>query len=176
MTRQDETWDGQYQPVPDHAGSADPAGETALADDAGQPTIWLTEHLPVLRSAVRGINDDRTFTGAQVRDIAAETGLDPLRVVQALLRLKEDGLVELHLAMSAVDGRVVSVSGDAQRLVGEWPSAEAAADRLLNALSELVIHGSPEERSQAAMLLGDLQTMDHRLIVSLAATMLGGIV
>ena len=78
--------------------------------------------------------------------------------------------------MSAIDGRVTSVSGKAQRLVGEWPSAEAAADRLLSALSDLVIHGTPDERAQAAMLLGDLQAMDRDLIVGLASSMLGGIV
>lgn len=105
--------------------------------------IWIDEHLPVLRAAVNGCNSDSH--GVRAIDIATELGLSYERVELALRALEGDGLLTVTY-MTGTAARIHDVSGRAQRIVGTWPSPEAAFDRILTRLERIAAMEGPEQQ------------------------------
>jgi len=105
-----------------------------------EPT-WFDRDLPVLETTI-ALLEERGYPGAfvQVREIAERSGIDPGLVLTALAAMEHE-YVSLRLLLSGDDPNpqmVTGVTAEARRAVGQWPSPETMADRLLAALETTV--------------------------------------
>lgn len=84
-----------------------------------------------------------------VRNVAAETRVNPLTVLKAYEQLTNEGLVEKRrgLGMFINDGaRAVLLQGERQRFLTEqWPEVFATIQRLGLKLDELMAAAKPQE-------------------------------
>lgn len=112
--------------------------------------VWSSRDLPVLIAAARLLNE---HPGRRVDRSALEaaTGRDTDDVDRALVNLNVRYL-DVNLMMASggviVRAQVRSITEAGLRTVGQWPSPEVAADRLLAALDELIARtadGSPKQ-------------------------------
>ncbi|GAA1822070.1 hypothetical protein HC028_23170 [Planosporangium flavigriseum] len=112
-------------------------------------STWEDRDLPVLRAIVEkwdeGVN---TVTPA---GIAARTGLPEDVVQRALLALdREDPPFFTPVDGSTLVGKHISgvkePTGHARRTVGTWPTPEALADRLVQALAQAADNEPDEEK------------------------------
>lgn len=105
----------------------------------GMRSTWENRDLPVLTSIVELSDDGRLHV---TRDAISErTGLDDATVHRSLWALAaEDPPLFKYIDGSTLQGRdldhVYAPSGNARRIVGAWPTAEAWADRLVEALQD----------------------------------------
>jgi hypothetical protein len=101
-------------------------------------STWEQRDLPVLDAVVRYFDEHAGMSFPQVSDIAEITGRDPKEVYRALKAL--DGTyVELQEYLAGDNPNphtVMAVSEEARRAVGQWPSPELWADRIIQALRE----------------------------------------
>jgi hypothetical protein len=101
-------------------------------------STWESRELPVLRFAVEQF-DDPDVRHLRIADIVAGTGLDEREVKSALLALHTasppyvEGLTPAEVAYP-ID--LYGVTERARRVVGQWPTPEAWADRLVAALEQ----------------------------------------
>jgi hypothetical protein len=119
---------------------------------------WAARDLPVLDATVGLLEHSYMVT---VTDIAAQTGLDPSVVAQALEAL-DPVYVDFRKTTTGGDPRfwyVFKVTPAARRAVGQWPTAEALAGRLAEELAAAARQESDGERqgllAYAARLIGD---------------------
>jgi hypothetical protein len=119
---------------------------------------WAARDLPVLDATVGLLEHSYMVT---VTDIAAQTGLDPSVVAQALEAL-DPVYVDFRKTTTGGDPRfwyVFKVTPEARRAVGQWPTAEALAGRLADELAAAAQQESDRERqgllAYAARLIGD---------------------
>ena len=140
---------------------------------------WAARDLPVLDATVGLLEHSYMVT---VTDIAAKTGLDPSVVAQALEAL-DPTYVDFRKTTTGGDPRfwyVFKVTPEARRAVGQWPTAEALADRLADELSTAARQETDAERQgllvYAARLLGDtLRGSTVRAAAAVLAPAFGGI-
>jgi hypothetical protein len=101
-------------------------------------STWEQRDLPVLEAIVRYFDENPMQPGPTVGDIAQRTGRDPQEVFRAIKSL--DGTyLELRMYMAGgrvTPHRVLRVTDQARRAVGQWPSPEAWVERLVQALHE----------------------------------------
>ncbi len=102
---------------------------------------WFDRDLPVLEATI-SLLEERGYPGAlvQVREIAERSGIEPGVVLTALAAMEHE-YVSLNLVLAGSDSNPQMVSGvtaAARRAVGQWPSPETFADRLLVALETTV--------------------------------------
>ncbi len=125
-----------------------------------EPTIWDTQHGPVLRAAVHALNADRNFGGVRLPVIIEATGLEPEDVVAACRALEATGYVEMRWNMPP--GRaasVVRVDERAQQYAGAWPTPESGFDRLIAALEHIAENTEDDdERTQLRQFASFLKT------------------
>lgn len=135
---------------------------------------WGSRDLPVLEAAVLGV-DRNPFGGIKATDIAAATGLSIDEVVRALKAIESGHLVDVAWTMPAMGARVRKVSGEARQIVGAWPSADSATDRLL-ALIEQQIEATTDDakRSQLEAFREGAAGVGRDVLVSLLSKMLLG--
>ncbi len=119
---------------------------------------WAVRDLPVLDATVGLLEHSYMVT---VTDIAAKSGLDPSLVAQALEAL-DPVYVDFRKTTTGGDPRfwyVFKVTPEARRAVGQWPTAQALADRLAEELSAAARQETDGERqgllAYAARLIGD---------------------
>lgn len=104
------------------------------------PDTWYSRDFLVLREVARRIEAAESLqTGA----IAETLGMDPKVAGRAGSRLKEDGFVKGGESTGAGVTRFTDLTAKGRREVGQWPSPDAAADRLLAAL-DAAIAKAPE--------------------------------
>jgi predicted ArsR family transcriptional regulator len=111
---------------------------------------WDAREYPVLRETARLLEIDDTFAGVRLHDIATATGFEPETVLRSLRILEHAGLVDLHLVMPAIAGRVTQIAPEARQLVGQWPTAETALDRVIAALEAIAENTEDEEERTKA--------------------------
>jgi hypothetical protein len=92
---------------------------------------WTNRDLPVLDAVVRLLRHDSV---PEVGDIATETGMT-VETVAAALHALDGTFVDLQLGLSLESSYVRSVSADARRAVGQWPTAESLITRLAEGFS-----------------------------------------
>lgn len=119
---------------------------------------WTARDLPVLDATVDLLEQSFMVT---VTDIAARTGFDPA-VVAAALEALDPVYVDFRKTTTGGDPRfwyVFKVTADARRAVGQWPTAEALASRLAEALAAAARREPTAERkgllAYAARLVGE---------------------
>jgi hypothetical protein len=140
---------------------------------------WAVRDLPVLDATVGLLEHSYMVT---VTDIAAQTGLDPSVVAQALEAL-DPVYVDFRKTTTGGDPRfwyVFKVTPEARRAVGQWPTAEALAGRLAEELAAAAQQESDRERqgllAYAARLIGDtLRDATVRAAGAVLAPAFGGI-
>lgn len=85
--------------------------------------------------------------------ICTATGLDVTQVFRALQALEAEGLVEVRWVSPSTRARVVRISGEARRAVGQWPTSETALERTVQALEVIAgntDHPAHEDAATAA--------------------------
>ncbi|HEY9366999.1 hypothetical protein [Streptomyces sp.] len=108
---------------------------------------WANRDLPVLDAMVKFLEDGVGSLYPELRDIAELTGLDVKEVGKAALALESDRLIELGKSAGGPGTwHVGSVSGDARRLVGQWPTAEQFVDEIAQRLQAAADEEPDEER------------------------------
>lgn len=136
---------------------------------------WHARDLPVLRETARQFEEDDTFTGVRLQDIASALELDVMVVLKSLQSLEAAGLLDLRLVMPAHAGRVVQISGRARQLVGQWPSEEQALDRIIAALLAIAEDSDePEQQKQAKGFASWLKTNATTIGVGVATAAITG--
>lgn len=101
------------------------------------PDLWASRDLPVLLAAAQLLEEARPPITSNA--VAERAGVDFAAAVRALLHLGHEYL-EIRDS-STYDGRdcyVYAITPAGLRASGQWPSPEAAAERFLSALDELI--------------------------------------
>jgi len=110
------------------------------------PDLWATRDHPVLVAAARLLEERRPPITSN--DIAAAAGLEHQDSVRALLHLGDEHLkIRDSSTYDGLDCYVYGITPEGLRAAGQWPSPEAAAERFLAALDELIKNtdeGSPK--------------------------------
>jgi hypothetical protein len=105
---------------------------------AAVTSTWFSHDLPVLATTITLIEEMDHPGIVRVATIATRANLSPADVWKALLRMESE-YVTLHKVMADGDPSPQMVSGvtpAARRAVGQWPSPETLADRLIAALRD----------------------------------------
>jgi hypothetical protein len=100
-------------------------------------STWEPRDLPVLDAVVR-LFDENVDAMPDVAQIAKITGRDPVEVHRAL-RALEGPFIHVPDISVGADASIYFVDGvtpQARRVVGQWPSPELWADRIIKALLE----------------------------------------
>lgn len=141
-------------------------------------STWETRDLPVLDAAARIIDRDGPVPGAYIRDIATDTGLEIDEVVRATYALEDAGLIEMaqrSLGGGGGNWRMCSLSGEARQIVGQWPTPENLADRIVAALQDAADNApSEEERSRAKKLLDGVSGVGKGVLTGVLVKVLSG--
>lgn len=142
-----------------------------------EPTIWESLHRPVLAATVKLKAADRGYSGILVGDIAEEAGIDVADTFAALHQFHEDEIVRLKSYLNGGRlgaNRVMAVSAEAFKLVGEWPTPESVAQRLIDALEEIAEHSQdPVAKSKARRAADALTSLTRDTLVSVAGAAAG---
>lgn len=106
-------------------------------------STWWNRDLPVLDAAVR-LFQEQDFV--EVRDLARETGQKPKDVAQALLDMRYEYVSEVQSMGDKEDWSIGSVTAEARRAVGQWPTPENVVASLAMAFSTAAEEESDPER------------------------------
>ena len=136
------------------------------------PDTWYSRELPVLREVARLAELGDIDVSV---DVLAQALNMPQPVIgRAGTLLEEDGyLADTSTAFGTGLVRFGRVTPKGRREVGQWPSPDIAADRLLAALEAAVTNAPTEEdRSKARRVLDAFTSAGRDLLVDVA----GGVV
>ncbi|MEU3340675.1 hypothetical protein [Streptomyces sp. NPDC006668] len=112
---------------------------------------WADRDLPVLDAIVQHLDDAAGTEWPYLSDIAEATSLDLKEVTKAAYALESDQLIDLQRSMGGPDSWTVkSVSGEARRMVGQWPTAEQFVDELVRRL-QAAADGEPDEERRGRL-------------------------
>jgi len=118
---------------------------------------WASRELPVLDAVVRMLEDKPEVS---MGDIASDTGLEPDAIGRALLALEGPYISDIGKSWGfpPSNWRVMAVTPDARRAIGQWPTPESLVDRLAEAFGTAAeSERDPEKKSrlrQMASVLG----------------------
>lgn len=104
---------------------------------------WFSRDLPVLDAAVR-LKEESPGRLPMSEDIAGATGL-PVSAVRLALGALSGEYVDTESGV-AEDFMVMGVTPAARRAVGQWPTPENVADRLVATLEQAADEATDEER------------------------------
>lgn len=125
---------------------------------------WHSRELPVLRETARLLEEREPVIGVRINEVAATLGVEDEVVFRSMRILESAGLVEVAWVMPSTHGRVTQISGQARQMVGQWPTAETALERMVAALEAIADNTDDEdERTKlqkfAAFLRGSATTV-----------------
>lgn len=155
--------------------SAYPHHEASLA--AYLPAMdntWANRDLPVLDALVKYLDDAAGRLIPQLRDIAELTGLSVTDVSKAALALESDHLIDLGKSIGDPGSWHVSrVSGEARRLVGQWPTAEQFVDEVARRLQSAADEEpDPERRGKLRELASSAGDVARNVFVDVATSVI----
>lgn len=139
------------------------------------PDVWSTRDYPVLLAVGRlTAESTRPITTQQV---ASEADIELPAVIKAVEVLADRYLLASDI--STYDGPNYLVSGltdDGRREVGQWPSDEAAADRILEAITTLLERDDTPEQTKNWLIKtrDSLAGMGRDVLTQLAGAALRG--
>ncbi|MEV2242212.1 hypothetical protein [Micromonospora sp. NPDC049891] len=120
---------------------------------------WTSIDLPVLKAAVKYIEDRDYGEFPQAYDLAPLLDIDENEVGKAMLRLDGTYIEAFRTGGGLCRTGVRRIYPAARSAVGQWPTPEAVAERLLAALQAAAdVESDTEKRSklkQAAAFLGE---------------------
>lgn len=129
--------------------------------DQPLPDTWHSRDLPVLREAARLLEAADLGQGAPSSSICTATGLDDTAVYRALKALEVAGLIDVRWVNPSTHARVIQISANARIIVGQWPTEEAALDRIVRALEAIAGNASDPANQEAAQALDAFQRAGH---------------
>jgi hypothetical protein len=113
-----------------------------------EPT-WGSRDLPVLNAIVQHF-DEHGPDIATVKHFAEVTGLEAKEVYRAVMALSPTYL-ELSITMGGEEGAAVQgVTDEARRAVGQWPSPDVWADRIVKAYQQAA-EQEPDENKRGRL-------------------------
>jgi len=117
-------------------------------------STWETRELPVLEAIVRHFNgDDPNSAGIPtVQTFADITGRD-VREVHRAVRDLSPTYVTIKASGLSANPMIMGVTDAARRAVGQWPSPEAVADRIVRELVAAV-EREPDEAKRTKLRAG----------------------
>ncbi len=101
------------------------------------PETWHARELPVLRAIARQLERGPIRQPVQLADITAETGFSDEDVIRALDILGHADMIDVELNRMTLNARVLRISAEARRRVGQWPTGQTALDRIIAALEAI---------------------------------------
>jgi hypothetical protein len=130
-------------------------------DSSAVESTWETRDLPVLEAAIKHAEEHGAIPGAYGSTLIESTNLSAEEVERALVALDGEYIeVQKSLGGGPTRWRVSRIYPGARRAVGQWPSADIWADRLISALREAADNepdpGKRSKLAQAADALGSL--------------------
>lgn len=139
----------------------------------GMESTWETRELPVLEAVVRYFEEHRLDTIPQAFDLAPMAGLDPEEVGYALLSLQDEYL-RIEMTGGGLKNTMVrEVYPSARRAVGQWPTPESLAERILAQLEQAAEDEPDEEkRSRLKDASRTLRSAGRDLLINVIATVL----
>jgi len=134
---------------------------------------WSRRELPLLREAAGRLEAGET--NLYVSALAEELAMDPNQAQLAVDALSDDGYLD-GVRVEEIRGPVVvtHISAKARRELGQWPSGEVGADRLMAALDSLIAQAKPDDRSRLEKIRDGLVGAGRDLVVSVAAAVITG--
>ena len=109
-------------------------------------STWESRELPVLDAAVRYLDEHAGQMFPRVHELAEMTGLPEEDVYRALVAL-EGSFVGLRKYMGPIRLTAVQeVYSEARTAVGQWPTPESLADRLVQAMAAAAEREPDEEK------------------------------
>jgi hypothetical protein len=134
---------------------------------------WNDRDYLVLEAAVRLMDEDEQLVGPNAQAIATDTGLELTEVIRAL-KTFDNYLLEIRWMMPAMAARVVDASPGARQMVGQWPSAERAADQLIAALEQLAENETDDvKRGKIRQALEAITGAGRDFAIELGAAVVG---
>jgi hypothetical protein len=134
---------------------------------------WAGRDLPVLDAVVTALEDEFRVSAAE---IAAVTGIPGDEVVKAFYALRGTYTGELTVHMGPGAGRffVDSVTEEARRAVGQWPTGETLVERLADGIAQAAERETdPERKSKLTAVARGLGGVARDVVVSVASQVLG---
>ena len=136
------------------------------------PDTWYTRDFLVLREVGRRVEAGEPLG---VDDIATALGLARDVVGKAGSRLKEEGYLKAGEAMGIGAVRFFDLTAKGRREVGQWPSAETAADRLIAVLEQRIMSApNDEERTRWQKLRDGFLGAGRDVVVDITSAVLTG--
>ncbi|GLP64355.1 hypothetical protein TUSST3_09750 [Streptomyces sp. TUS-ST3] len=135
---------------------------------------WASRDLPVLNAAVKYLDDAAGASFPELRDLAELAQLEVSDVSKAALALESDHLLELGKSSGGVGTWYVKqVSGNARRLVGQWPTAEQFVDEVAQRLQAAADEEpDPERRGRLRELASSAGDVARNVFVDVATSVI----
>lgn len=136
-------------------------------------STWESVDLPVLEAAVRFVGDRGWAELPQEFGLAPMVGLDAEGVEKALLRLDGEYIVADRVGGGLPNIGVNKIYPAARRAVGQWPTPETVAERLLTALeSAAEAEQDEDKRTKLRQVAGFLGSTGKDLLVNVLAAVI----
>jgi hypothetical protein len=133
-------------------------------------STWETRDLPVLDAVVRYFDE---HDGPEIPDVgtfAKLTGMEPDQVARAV-RALSPRFLRIQMTMGGImHAAIMGVTDDARLAVGQWPTPESVADRIVAALLEAADR-EPDERKRTKLRAAaeTLGSFGRDLLINVAA-------
>jgi len=111
---------------------------------------WTDRDLPALDAMVKYL-DEQPQSFPRLSAIAELAGMDVADVGKAAIALQSDMLVDIQTTVGGPESwHLRGVSGEARRLVGQWPTADQFVDELVRRL-QAAADGEPDEERRGRL-------------------------
>ncbi|WP_328631952.1 hypothetical protein [Streptomyces sp. NBC_00356] len=135
---------------------------------------WAARDLPVLDAIVKYLDDAAGAAFPELRDIAEIANVDVTDAGKAALALESDALITLGKTAGGLGTWYVkTVTGDARRLVGQWPTAEQFVDEVAQRLSDAAdAEADPERRGKLRELASSAGDVARNVFVDVTSAVI----
>jgi hypothetical protein len=143
------------------------------------PQTWTNRDLPVLRSALRRLDEGDYFPNLEQIRQELELSIDQMRIAVDALTGAAPPYMTVTLLMGGpnqVAGHVDSVSERARRELGTWPTSAGVVDELVAALERAAAaETEPDKRSRLHNLAAGLTGFAREIAVGVITNKLNGL-
>jgi hypothetical protein len=133
-------------------------------------STWEQRDLRVLDAIVRYFDEEDSAVIPDVATFAEITGMDPGQVGRAVLALSPRFIKTGPGLGGLTEVPIIGVTDEARQVVGQWPTPEAVADRIVRALQEAA-EREPDERKRSKLRAAaeTLGSFGRDLLINVAA-------
>jgi hypothetical protein len=133
-------------------------------------STWEQRDLPVLDAIVRYFDEEDSAVIPDVATFAEITGKDPSQVGRAVRALSPRFIKTGPGLGGLTEVPIMGVTDEARQVVGQWPTPEAVADRIVIALLDAAERESDErKRSKLRVAAETLGSFGRDLLINVAA-------